>query len=577
MTTEGTHALPPTVESRIVLTRPSRANANKRHPHVLLLAGFLSVAVAVVWGSLFTIDRFVDRDAFDYAQIGRQLAHHEGFTTRQVFPRHIPYLDGIGLLKEAEWPSLLRYPIPPIMNAAAQAVFNDPARSAVVQSGLWFLITVPLFFLLIERLSDLRSAVLGTVLLVGDPRIWRDAYNGMTESLAVLLQLCFFSIVFRRSTLAGRRRSWILLGIVCGLAFLVRTQSAVLVPLGIFLIFAVPDVRRRVSCLVGFSGAVAATVSPWFARNYLVTRDPMFAFTNTRNLLAKTLHHSRIDLELDAPVDLTTVLTSYGNEIAAKIWSQIWPNLVNPSFWVQALGWYAVAYFAAAVLGRFSRKDHIGTTLFPIFERIVPVLIGMNFLVISMIYHRQRYYDPLIPLMIIVLVIRVPRLLEKGITRFWPRGGPSRSAIFFVLMLIAGVRAAGTYVDHIRQPGIPEVDIESYNVICTLIEDDGLVASDLSAQITLFCGVRTLRLPRDLQDLLVVDDRYIPIDLVVVDRRLGEASVRSFLSSGQFVDRFERLPDLPNGAAVFRKTRRAAISEAANAWPLSFQCLSNVW
>ena len=278
----------------------------------------------------------------------------------------------------------------------------------------------------------------------------------------------------------------------------------------------------------------------------------MFAFTNTRNLLARTLHHSRIDLELDAPVDLTTVLTSYGNEIAAKIWSQIWPNLVNPSFWAEVLGWYAVAYLAAVVLGRFSRKSHSGTALFPFFEWTVPVLIGLNFLVVSMIYHRQRYYDPLLPLIIIVLVIRVPRLLEKGITRFWPRGGPSRTAIFVVLMLIAGVRAAGTYVDHVRQPGLPEVDIESYNVICALVEDDDLVASDLSAQITLFCGVRTLRLPRGLQDLLVVDDRYIPIDLIVVGRRFREASVRSFLSSGQFVDRFERLPDLPNGAAVFR-------------------------
>jgi len=561
MTTDGAQALPPTAEKPDVPHGSTRPDVSDRRRRVLFLAGSLSVAVAVVWGSLFTVDRFVDRDAFDYAQIGRQIAHHKGFTTRQVFPRHIPYLDAIGHLENVEWPSLLRYPIPPIMNAAAQAVFHDPTRSAVVQSGLWFLITVPLFFLLIERLSDLRSAMLGTVFLVGDPRIWRDSYNGMTESLAILLQFCFFSIVFQRSPLAGRRLPWILLGVVCGLAFLVRTQSAVLVPLGISLIFTVPDIRRRLSCLIAFSGAVAATVGPWFARNYLVTGNPMFAFTNTRNLLAKTLHHSQIDLELDAPVDLTTVLTSYGNEIATKMWSQIWPNVVNPSFWVQALGWYAVAYLAAAVFGRFSRTDHVGSNLFPFFERIVPVLIGMNFLVVSMIYHRQRYYDPLIPLIIIVLAIRVPRLLEQGISSFRAGGGPLRTAIFSVLMLIGGVRAAATYVDHVRQPGIPDVDIESYNLICTLVEDDDLVASDLSAQITLFCGVRTLRLPRDLQDLLLVDELYIPIDLIVVGRRLREESVRSSLSSGQFVDRFEQLPELPNGAAVFRKARRPATAD----------------
>ena len=106
MTTDGAQALPPTVESRNVPLRSLRPSVNERRRQVLLLAASLSVAAAVIWGSLFTVDRFVARDAFDYAQIGRQLAHHKGFTTRQVFPRHIPFLDGIGLLKDVEWPSL---------------------------------------------------------------------------------------------------------------------------------------------------------------------------------------------------------------------------------------------------------------------------------------------------------------------------------------------------------------------------------------------------------------------------------------------------------------------------------------
>jgi len=320
--------------------------------------------------------------------------------------------------------------------------------------------------------------------------------------------------------------------------------------------FAIPDIRRRVSCLIAFLGAVAAAVSPWFVRNFIVTGDPMFAFTNTRNLLAKTLHHPRIDLQLHAPVDLSTVLTSYGDEIAAKILAHIWPNLVSPGFWIGVLGWYAVAYFVAIVLRLLARNGNNGAALYSVYERTVPVLIGLNFFVVSMIYHRQRYYDPLLPLIIVVLVITVPRLLENGFTRLRPRGGPSRNAIFIVLILIAGVRAADTYIDHVRQPGIPEVDIQSYKVLGTFIKDDDLVASDLSAQITLFCGVRTLRLPSDLQELLEIDDRYIPIDLIVFGRRRGEPLVRSFVASEMFVHRFERLPDLPNGAAVYRKTKQ---------------------
>ncbi len=523
------------------------AREQRRRRRTLALMFFLGTSA--LWAACFTVDRFIVRDAYDYAQIGRQIREGDGYTTRQIFPRHIPYIEQKGYLEE-DWPSLLRYPVSPTLNALAQLVITDPVKAAVVQTGAWFLLSVPLFFLLADRLTGLGLASVATVFYVGDPRIWRDSYNGMTESIAVLIVLAVFNLGSLPAAREGRRRTWVTLGLLAGLAYLTRTQLIVLVPLGLaWVAWAVrPSVRARSALLFLVSALVA--ISPWLVRNYLVTGDPLFAFTNSRNLLAHTATHTGIDRYLHEPVDVGTVLARYGDEIGAKIVRHIWPNVVDPRFWLEAIGLYSLVipvFVLVLILGRRRLPTQPG---FVAFERITLLLLLSNFFLVCLIYHRQRYYDTMIPLLIIVLVQRfggLAGLIRPVAGRRWRQG-------FFLLVLaLAGGRALATLSEHVESPGVAEVDRRSYAMLDELIDDESVVLSDLSAQVTLYNGNRTVRTPAHPEEILEIDAEYLAVDYVLLSQHFLRPSYAAFIESEEFRQRFELQARLPNDALLFRR------------------------
>ncbi len=513
------------------------------------LALLFLIATAALWTAVFTTHRFVDRDACDYAQIGRQIRQGHGYTTRQTFPRHLPYMQEKEQLEE-EWPSLLRYPVSPTLNASSQLFIAEPVTAAVAQTGVCFLLSVPLFFLLAARLTDARLASAATVFYVGDPRIWRDSANGMTESLALLLLLAVFYLGLLPQARQGRRWTWILLGLLSGLAYLSRTQLIVLLPLGLAVAAGVVQAgaRRRSAAL--FLASVFLVVSPWLARNYLVTGDPLFAFTNSRNLLAHTVNHSGIDRYLHEPVDVGTVLSRYHDEIFAKVLDHVWPNVIDPSFWIETLGVYAAVFPVFGLALALGRRWPLDRRLFLTFERTVLVLLLANFFLVSLIYHRQRYYDTMIPLLIIVLVQRVGWMLG----RIRPAAGHRASrAVFVLLLILAGGRLFATLAEHRSFPGAVDADLRSYEILRDLIGEGSVVISDLSAEVVLYNGNRTVRLPAHPEQILEIDAGYLPLDNVLISQRFLRPRYRSFIESEDFLSRFELEARLPNEALLFRK------------------------
>ena len=521
------------------------------------LVGVFFVFTVGVWLAFFSIHRFVDRDAYDYAQIGRQVRQGHGYTTRQIFPRHIPYIEQKGTLGE-DWPSLLRYPVSPTLNALAQRLVADPVQAAVVQSGVCFLLSVPLFFLLAARLTDSKWASVATVFYVGDPRIWRDSYNGMTESVALLVVLAVFYLGFLPATREGRNSIWATLGLLCGLAYLTRTQLIVLVPLGLAVAaFAVRVGARRRSAFLFLTCALLA-ISPWLMRNFLVTGDPLFAFTNSRNFLARTATHSSIDRYLHEPVDVGTVLTRYHGEIFDKVVGHFWPNVVDPSFWFEALGVYA-AVFPALVLALALRRWLPPVRReFILFERVTLLLLLSNFIVVCLIYHRQRYYDTMIPLLAIVIVQRVGWMLSRIKQVAGLRMRRERLA-FLALFILAVGRWAVTLEDHRAAAGVPTVDLLSYELLDDLVEEESVVLSDLSAQVTLYNGNRTIRQPMHPEEVFEIDARYLQVDHILLSQRALNPRYRAWIASADFRARFEFWQRLPNGALLFRKIRSAAL------------------
>jgi hypothetical protein len=518
-----------------------------RHQRVIALV--FSFIAAVLWVSCFSVARFADRDAFDYAQIGRQLRQGEGFTTRQTFPRHIPYMAQRGMV-DAPWPSLLRYPVLPALDAAAQTLEPDPVRASIIVSGICYLASVPLFFLLAVRLFGTGLACLATLLYLGDPNIIRNSYNGMTESPSVLLVLALLGIWFSRSSDARSLKSWVTLGVLTGVAYLTRTQLIVCVPLVLLgVVLTVPARLRRRAALV-FLASALCTVSPWLVRNYLVTNDPFFAFTNTRNLLAHTAHHTGVDRFLDEPVQMTTVLADYGDEILDKIWKNFWPKVVEPAFWFKRVGWYLLLP-PLAILGlAFPKKWALGDRNLRHFEAATVLFMAANFAVVCLIYHRPRYYDPLLPLLSIVCVARGAWLCRTAAPRMTSR---LRNGVFVGVLAIAGVRLAAGLADHRDMAVTQRFEPATYQRVQQLTDRDDLIVSDLSAEVTLFLGNPTVRYPARPEELLVIDRDYLEVDAVLLSPTGLRQDYQRFVESSDFLAKFVPTAHLPNQAVLYQK------------------------
>jgi 4-amino-4-deoxy-L-arabinose transferase-like glycosyltransferase len=518
------------------------------------------VAGAVwVWG--FNSHYFNRRDAYDYAQLSRQVYLGDGLSTLQIFPRHIAYFQERGLLDAGHWPNLYRNPLVTITSAAFHPFFDSLVVAMVIQSGFWYLLSIPVLFFLATELTNLKVATLSTVFLVADPVVFLYSYSGMTETLATFLLLSFFAVA-----LVGQPRTWRwpFLGLVSVLAYLARTQFIILIPLGLLLVWINSPKGKRTSSLLLFAVGLLLLLIPWSLRNLQVAGDPLFSFTTTRNLVLDAVPgHSDLEMQLHAPVDLSTVLSTYGGAIAAKLFRNMVANFLSPLYWANTFRRMFILLPLFAFVGFFGPFDR-AQKRYNLLKWSTLGLIVATFAVISLTVYSVRSYVMFRPLLLIVGGYALLGLLDRT---FQPGG--LRSLLYGLLILVAGYQLASAALDHKNSlPPFSQFDQRSYEFITRQTGEDALIASDISEQISLFAGRRTLRLPAEPAELLSIDRDYIAVDFVLLSKDLSSGgSIEdddpgyhetyqdyvAFTSSPEFLERYRLEEHLPNGSVLYQR------------------------
>ena len=343
--------------------------------------GFLLLlAISIIWLWAFNTKSFWKPDALDYAQMGRELGRGNGFSTLHIFPRHIRLLSEKGYLEKENWPNLYRYPLPIILDAFFYKITANISMAAVLQSGVAFLLSIPVLFILATRLTNLKVGVISTIFYAADPLVFTGSYQGMTESLAILWILSLFLIVFSGEM---SKLKYLAMGIICGLAYLTRTQLILLVPLVALYVWIKVPPKARLSGSVLFSIAFIFTIGPWFIRNAVLVGDPTFSFSTSRNLVKGSCPvNSDLDLQLDAPVETLEVLKSYGLGVARKTFKNIL-GATRLSFWGKNFspkGSIFIFFLFASVIYRWCS----GEARYDFFRRAVVVLVFGNLLIVSL-------------------------------------------------------------------------------------------------------------------------------------------------------------------------------------------------
>ncbi len=230
-------------------------------------------------------------DGIDQAQVGRQLATGQGYTTKVYRPAAIHALQARhgGTLPDG-LPETYHAPLNPLVNAAALTVGRatlgtgvdnaHPVYAAdrvVAAAGvLLFLVAVFLHGRLARRLFDVRIAAAGTAFVLLADAFWQFSLSGLPQALLLALfggALTFLHRALEAQT-AGRRPllSLALVGLLFGLMALAQPLT-LFVALGAFVFCGARFRPRAYAALVPPLLCLAVLV-PWFLWNARVSGTP---------------------------------------------------------------------------------------------------------------------------------------------------------------------------------------------------------------------------------------------------------------------------------------------------------------
>ena len=198
-------------------------------------------------------------DEREYADIARQLVRGDGFTTRIVYPALVDY--GVAPAQ----PSLVRPPLWPLAIAATFLPAGSSDAATLVALLPFYLGTVVAAAGIARRLGGGLAGVAAGVATALSPPVLLYALVAGTEMMFTFWVTLVFLLLA-----AGGGGVWV--GVACGLAYLTRYNSLVVVPAALVLLTRPAPLRELVRCAAG--GVVV--VLPWLVRNWRLTGDPFY-------------------------------------------------------------------------------------------------------------------------------------------------------------------------------------------------------------------------------------------------------------------------------------------------------------
>lgn len=259
----------------------------------LLIAAFVG-ALAMMW-FVFKFNGFAVPDAMDQAQVGRQLAAGQGFTTLYARPlaMHIDLVRTGSV--EVPMPEVSQAPLGPILNAivlrAAGAMNLDddfgqnlgaqiypPERFITIAGFLFFAGSLLLSYFLGRRLFGPRLALLGVGLVIVTDLAWRFVFSGLPQ----MAMLFFFNgallalvAALEAQAAAKKIKTLALLSVASLLLGLVTLGNGIgLLIFAGFWIFAVVFIRPRWPVALATPVAYALPLLPWAWHNWSAIRNP---------------------------------------------------------------------------------------------------------------------------------------------------------------------------------------------------------------------------------------------------------------------------------------------------------------
>jgi hypothetical protein len=219
----------------------------------------------------------INPDALDYAQIGRNLSEGRGFTTLILRPLALTH--GNNALLQ---PDVTHGPLFPFVLSLAFDTFKANDTSVALVSGFFYLLTIPVIYLLGARMFSRTVGMLAAMVFTANALMLEYASSGLPISLEILLTTLLLSEVYNIAMYkqdqgdAAPLPKWLLMraGALTGLLYLTNPEFICVLPIvGGVVLWLFPTRRLQSG---GFFALAFSPVLLWMARNAALTGNPIF-------------------------------------------------------------------------------------------------------------------------------------------------------------------------------------------------------------------------------------------------------------------------------------------------------------
>ncbi|MBM3502044.1 MAG: hypothetical protein FJX74_25610, partial [Armatimonadetes bacterium] len=267
---------------------PASRRVDRRVLGIGVLIAAAAVGVYAAYGRAHG-GSLLDPEAMEYAQLARNLARGEGFTTNIVRPLSLARVQNI-----SHHPDLYHAPLHPLWMAGFFRLGGANAKMAAWACGAAYLLSLPLVYYLGLRLFDRRIALLALALYAVNYLSLQYAVSGMETSLATLAATGLMLVVFLHMK-AGERPAPVtaaLCGAAACLCFLVHYVYLVLL-IPVLVAVVLRGGRRHWAELGLCAGAFLLVAAPWGFRNLRVAGSPFFTLASSEMATNTTTYPGR--------------------------------------------------------------------------------------------------------------------------------------------------------------------------------------------------------------------------------------------------------------------------------------------
>jgi hypothetical protein len=254
-------------------------------------AGLAVLALALASVYLFIQFRgFSISTAMDQAQISREIAKGNGYTTQYIRPLAIWQLEHAGKsIPSHHFPELLQSPLNPLINALPLKLVESEWKLTpldIVYIGdrviaataiLFFLFSVVIWYFAGAILFDKKTALIGCAGLLLSDMMWQFSLSGLPQMLMLFLFACTTWLTLRAMENRDLGRSSLGYIFASALVFGLLTLAhwaALWIFLGWVIFATLQFPRKGLATLIALVGFLLL-VGPWLLRNHDICGNPI--------------------------------------------------------------------------------------------------------------------------------------------------------------------------------------------------------------------------------------------------------------------------------------------------------------